>query len=866
MGFDDDYKREVLEPAREAGDQPPEDLRVRYRLREPLVPAQVAEQVRLVRQCWRRARGQLKYRKLIDRLEAEHRQLAPLFAAAERGDVRPLAERLRGSRERSAQRLADARARLTDAAGEVRMVTPAEVEELARAAGIAPGELESVAKVERIEIRDPDRLPASPPYAGYRKVRESLDVLGHRHLAEFLFGDALGGPMRVLEGFAAPGVPPGPQALAQAVQQAAEQWARRARDSSSTHAGTVLVALREAPPDALICYDLTERLRERHRQRASQGALLRHAVQDLGIEPADARRLVFAVLREDGPGGGVAARLRALLDAGEVYAAALLGEKLAGSELPEEAELLAEEARQRVAAAVRLREAATAETDADRAWRMLADALALVRDLPGAAEHQRRLPPRPVPRLRAVAEGTGVRLDWAPSPSAVGEITYRVVRCQGRPPGGDGDGETVAAVAEATGAFDADPPVNVPLYYGVVARRGAADAPITCADPVVVRPEVQSLELVAGDGVVTGRWIAPPGAARIVVLREGRPVAAERDGFREQVPNGVPCHYRIAAVYLDGEGRETMTPGVTASVTPNAPPEPVREWTVETDPADPARTLLCFPHPPGGTVEILMLEAPPPWPVGTLLPAAKALQAGRRVPAAPTSRGLMLRPDGGGWLLAVTVSGDLAAIGACHRHVNLPPPAALVAERRGERVHVGFDWPEEVAEVELTYRVGASAPREERLTVTRAAYESGGGIHLPVPADQPVTVAVAAAGMRQGARVVGPAAQTTLPARRRVRYDLRRSGPPWRRSLTVRLSAPHPLQVARLTLVHRDGQVEPQRPEDGRVLGTWEQVPVPGELSVPAPGGSGPYWLRCFADDESIELIDPPVRSRQTLR
>ncbi|SEG04708.1 hypothetical protein SAMN04489712_10321 [Thermomonospora echinospora] len=860
MGFDDDYKREVLEPARAAGDQPPEDLRVRYRLGDPLVPGQVAEQVRQVRQCWRRSRGQLKYRKLIDRLEAEHRELAPLFAAAERGDLRPLTERLRGGRERTERRLADARARLADAAGGLRMVTPAEVEELARAAGTGRAELAAAAAADRIEIREPDRLPLSPPYAGYRKVRESLDVLGHRHLAEFLFGDAAG-PIQVLGGFAAPGAPAGPAALPEAVREAAEQWARRTRDSSSTHAGTVLVALRAVPPDDLVLYDVVARLRERRRQRASEGALLRHAVEDLGIEPGDARRLVFAVLRESGPGGGPADRLRALLDAGEVYAAALLGESLDeedGPDVPPEAELLAEEARQRVAAAVRLRDAAGAERDPDRAWRMLADALALVRDLPGAEEHQRRLPPRPVPRVEAVAEGTGVRLDWAPSPSTVGEITYEVVRRRGRSPGGDGDGDPVAS--GATGAFDVRPPVNVPLYYGVLARRGEAVAPIACTGPVVVRPEPQSVELVAGDGAVTGRWTAPPGAARILVTRDGRPVPAERDGFREPVPNGITHHYRICAVYADGEGREVVTPGVVASATPNAPPEPVRELTVESDPADPARALARFAQPAGGTVEIVMLDAPPPWRPGTLLPVAEVRHAARRVPATPTSRGLALRPGGGGWLLAVTVAGDTAAIGACHRHVNLPPLPALVAERRGEAVHVGFDWPDDIAEVEVAYRAGTGSPADGRLVVTRAAYEARGGIHLPVPPDLPVTVTVAPAGMRQGSRVVGPAVEATVPARLQVRYDLERSGPPWKRSLTIRLLAPRPLRLARLTLVHRPGQVAPQRPEDGRALGSWDEVPVPGELSVSAPRDRGPYWLRCFADDDSIELVDPPVR------
>lgn len=67
MAFDDDYRREVLEPARAAGDQPPEDLRVRYALADGLTAPAVAARVKEVRQCWRRARGQLKYRKLIDR-------------------------------------------------------------------------------------------------------------------------------------------------------------------------------------------------------------------------------------------------------------------------------------------------------------------------------------------------------------------------------------------------------------------------------------------------------------------------------------------------------------------------------------------------------------------------------------------------------------------------------------------------------------------------------------------------------------------------------------------------------------------------------------------------------------------------------
>ncbi|MEW2359971.1 hypothetical protein [Spirillospora sp. NPDC029432] len=870
MSTDAEYQREVLEPARAAGDRPPEDLRVRYALPDPLTSAAVAARVKEVRQCWRRARGQLKYRKLVDRLEAEHRELAPLFQAAERGDLRPLAERLRGGEERTAARRGQARARLADAGGTLRMVAPAELEGIARTAGVARAELESLAEADRIEVREPDRLPVSPPYAAYRTVRESLEVLGRRHLAEFVFGGRLRGPMRVAAGFAAPG--PNGEALrldAAAVAATAEAWAKRGRDTSTTHADTVLAALKSVlRSDAdllaeLVRFDVVERLRERLRQRASDRALLRYAVEDLGVEPGDARRLVFAVLREAGPGGGPAGRLRALLDAGEVYAAAELAEA-AGTAGPEdgEAALLAAEARRRVDTAVRLREHAAAETDPDRAWLLLADALRLVRDLPGAREHQERLPPRPVPEVRADVDGTVVRLSWRPSPSTAGEVAYRVVRRAGRPPRTASDGEPA-------GERDDRPPVNVPLFYGVAAVRGGAAAEPAVAGPVLVRPEPDEVELVPGDGTVTGRWRCPAEAARVEAVRDGRPVAAGREGFRERVPNGTTLHYLVRAVYLDGDGREVATPGVRASVTPSAPPDPVYELAAEPDPADPGALRVRFAPPAHGTPELVLVDRSPPWPRSAVVPLEEVRRESRRVPATAAAGGLVVRPGAGGWLLAVTVSGGTAAIGAYHRHVHLPPPGRLVAERRGAQVHVGFDWPPDVAEVELTYRVGAApsavpgpagSGEARREVVTRAAYDTQGGIRVPVPEELPVEIAVAAAGILDGAPVTGPPVTAEVGARVLVHYDVERAGPPWRRTLTVRLECARPLRVRRLVLVRRAGRVMPHRAGDGETIGDWAEVPVPGEVSVPLPKGAEGHWLRCFAEDDVIELRDPPVR------
>src|SRR5690606_10558924 len=338
----------------------------------------------------------------------------------------------------------------------------AEIEGIARTGGVARADLERIAAAERIEIREPDRLPAAAPYPAFRRVQESLDVLGHRHLADFVFEGRVTGPIALLGGFRAAGADL--RLDARAVADAGERWARRSRDTTSTHAPTVLAALRAgADLSELALYDVAERLRERLRQRASERALLQYAVDDLRIDPGDARRIVFAVVRETGHAGGLAGRLRALLDAGEVFAAAELADaagvpRTAGNASASEEEILAAEARHRLDTALRLRESAIAERDPDRAHRMLDDALRLVRDLPGAGAPRRRLPPRPVPWVRADVDGAAVRLSWEPSPTTSGEIVHHVVRRAGRPPRDVRDGVPIG------GPLDERPPVNVPLY------------------------------------------------------------------------------------------------------------------------------------------------------------------------------------------------------------------------------------------------------------------------------------------------------------------------------------------------------------------------------------------------------------------
>nr|BFE88556.1 hypothetical protein GCM10020093_111570 [Planobispora longispora] len=372
------------------------------------------------------------------------------------------------------------------------MLPPGIVAGIARSSGVTGQDADRLTAELGVEVRPPDPLPETPPYAGYGRAREALTTLGRRHLADFLFGGRCA-RMRVLDGFSVPGAGP----LAEEIRKVEAEWERRTRGPWTTGADTVLAALRGASdPAALLRYDVVTRLRERVREHSSDDTLLRHAVDELNLAEEDARRLVFAVRQEGGAHGAYAvpaARLRELIEAGEIMAAVDLAAALesgtpeAGSPEPGtpetgtprsgaltgEAADLAAEARARLSAAVELRERALNAADPDEAWIMLQDALLRVPGLPGAGELLARLAPHPAREPRAEVRDDAVVLTWRPSPSRAGEISYEVLR----------DGVLLAAAPPGPSGFrDGSPPVDVPVTYSVVARRGRPP-PSPCLPP-----------------------------------------------------------------------------------------------------------------------------------------------------------------------------------------------------------------------------------------------------------------------------------------------------------------------------------------------------------------------------------------------
>ncbi|MFJ8106585.1 hypothetical protein [Streptomyces sp. NPDC096132] len=868
MAFDEvRYRREVLD----AGLPVTEDLRTRYQLPRHLDGPAVAETVAAVRACWRRSRARLKYRAVIDQLEAGYLTHRPLLDAAAAGDPGPLRAALAAHGRRAESERARLRAALEEATGGLGMLAARTVAEIAAAHRVHEDRVKDLLAELGLRITEPDPLPSSVPHPSYVRCAGHLEALGLRHLGDFLATGTPGGrterPVRVFE--ALPADPP-------TVEAAARRWGRLPHGAAHTAAQAVIAAVRgvltEQGPEGvtrILLHELATPLRTRYAARATPATLLAYAVDELSVAEHDARRLVFAVLHE-AAGDPVAERLRRLAADGRLAEAAAVADRLPPGSLTEDVRALAEHVRARLAEARALVDRARRlpSAEADRAWDLLEQAEAAVGDLPGIDAVRRGLAVRPVSGLTATPDGAGVTLRWRPSPSTAGEPEYVLLRTERRPPHDGADGTVLPSPSPRdTSYVDRSPPACVPLYYAVAVRRaaepGSALSPLAVGGPVVHRPEVTALHLRPGDRRITADWTCPDRARTVEVVRTGPRddevrVAARRDGFTDgALVNGTTYGYRIRVVYRADDGRDVRTEGVRRTATPLAPPEPVTGLDIRF--LD-GHLLARLDPPPHGEVRLYGFDVVPPWPAGTRLRTAEL--PGRPIVTHPVPEGLRFAPPGRPtMLLAVTVVGERAVTGA---HAPAAAPALgtpTLTRHGGTGVALVFDWPPDSGdEVEVTWRTPGEAG-EQRRTVTRAAYRHEAGVHLPVADGAGVEVEVRPIAVLAGLPAYGPPSTAVLPARADVDYRLERHGLPGRRTVTAVFTARTTVRAERLLLVRTRGQVPPLEPADGDVLAEAADVTLgPGrDVRLSARLARGPGGrLRCFAVGEGLVLRDPP--------
>jgi hypothetical protein len=861
------YRREVLD----AGLPVTEDLRTRYQLPRHLDGPAVAEAVVAVRACWRRSRARLKYRPVIEQLEAGYLVHRPLLDAAAAGAPGRLRAALEAHGRRADAERARLRTALKEATSGLGMLADSTVAELAAAHQVPEDLVRSLLPALGLRIAEPDPLPRTVPHPSYARCARQLEVLGLRHLGDFLATGTPGGriarPVRVFD------MPPvGPPD----VEAASRRWGRLPHGAAHTAAQAVIAAVRgvlaDQGPEGLtrvLLHELATPLRTRHTARATPATLLGYAVDELSVAEEDARRLVFAVLHE-AAGDPVAERLRRMAADGRLAEAVAMADRLPPDALAEDVRALVAHVRAKLAEARAVVETARRlpPADADRAWDLLEQAEAAVRDLPEIDAVRHGLTVRPVSGLTAVPDGAGITVRWRPSPSTRGEPEYVLLRDERRPPRDTADGTVLPLTqARAISYLDDSPPACVPLYYAVAVRRaaepGSAPSPLTVTGPVVHRPEVTDARLRPGDRRIVAEWTCPDRAHSVEVVRtapggETVTVPARRDGFTDDgVANATTYTYRIRVVYGTDDGTPVRTEGVRRTATPLAPPEPVADLDIRSVDG----RLLARPDPlPDGEVRLYGFHDAPPWPAGTRLRTTELPE--RPILAQLAPEGLWFAPPSRLTLVvAVTVAGEHAVIGAHAAAAACALGTLTLTRYGGTGVTVVFDWPPDSGdEVEVTWR-STDTTDGQRRRVTRAAYLHEAGVRLPVADGAGVDVEVRTVALLGGVPAHGEPSTATLPARVDVDYRLERHGLPGRRTVTAVFTAPATVRAERLLLVRSDGPVRPLEPGDGDVLAAATDVTLgPGQdVRLSARLARGPSGgLRCFAEGESLVLRDPP--------
>ncbi|WP_405670511.1 hypothetical protein [Streptomyces sp. NBC_01530] len=640
-------------------------------------------------------------------------------------------------------------------------------------------------------------LPCFPAMHGYTRLREDLDALGFRHVADALrppapaAHPAFGRPgnddgFRVLDGlwFRGRGI---------RWARADEEYVRQARDGWSA-SGDPRAAGAVGVVDILEAFVRHDPMGLRRLLLWQLGCLLRDgsagptegAAAGLGVHPDEAGYLAAAVALGF-PDAGPARESAELL--GDVWPSRRLrhAEKVA-AQVPDSgrdhvlAQLLGElraqrtEVHQLIDKAARLEAGGSVRAAAKarfEAVRRAVDDPAVQAGLLGAAARAADVAGAvPGPYLDAVLDERTVRLSWPTALPGATPVSFSVVRF---PDGAPGDVTELAVLGAADGPpggplrhTDSDAPVGRPVRYAVVPLRQDVIAGVPLATTaLVIAPDVTGAAVSLVPEGLRLRWRVDPACTHVEVERRaegtgtGWPelVECEREELRdERLPAG-EYTYEIRCGY-PGPGGETVWSGGVRV------PARAVEWPDQVE--DLAARLV------GGGDRVAFTWRPPEQGLGTVLswpsgPVRPGTDVSRRTDLTPVPSPSVPEPS-----VEVAVPERsrvrMTAVSTLGDRVLTGP--AVVVERPGtvrdltvhrisaDRAAVRFGWPEPAVLVLVTWEGGGR--REER-RVARSRFLADGHMELPVTSDA-YRVTACAVPRPDAVAVPADAARADLPA------------------------------------------------------------------------------------------------------
>ncbi|HTT54726.1 MAG TPA: hypothetical protein VMH35_25310 [Streptosporangiaceae bacterium] len=854
----------------------PDDLLARYAITLPARDAEIAAQLKAVRAYWNKAAAQTAFAGQAAKMcRADDERLRAKHGAAMETSAWWTA--------RQAERRSAAEASITSLAGELRqrygqlgVVTAVSLDSFAGKLGLTRAETAEAVKQAGLTLVQGVTLPGTPPMAGAEALLKHMAECAVSSIPELVHPAA--GPFSLIERYACRSDPNKRlDVLAVDAQLAeADKWAISATENARRAA---LKILRKAVKDGvdlrdLALYHLVTIAREYVPLSMSMAAA---ELQKTGLERHDAT--VIAVVLADQDSASSATGLRRVQ---QLLASAQLSEaRQAALSLPDSFPQRAgairdvDAAAERLAALLGQARQAQAVPDEARAQTLLREA-ALI-SAADAEEALAAVPLAPPAGLRAVCEGSLVRLSWQASAGHDDGTSYLVTRTGQRPPVAPNDGAVVHE-GHASSCDDPHAPVARQVQYGVFALTGGRPSSRPAVIPVTLLPPVARLEAESGPSELVLHWSAHPDVHAVQVTRTpdgGQPSQVPVTGNSCQLTGlieGQEQYFEVVATYRGLDGTQMRSVAERLKATPRSEARPIPRLRVRAlEVAGRVRARIAWTPVDSSEVHIRRAAGPPPWPFGTWVSQQDMMAfgqevTGRRVPGRNEAAIEADLPPGVHHLVPFSAGGTGIIMGRPAAVGITDPVRRLVVTPFASYATVSWEWPATAQLAELSWEMGNDA---DCVTIGQAQYRSQGGARVPLGRG-PCAIEVRAVIIADGVPFPSPPVRAVVDGGPEVTVGYTVSGPPGLgpfggRARKVVFRSDQGCAGVQVRMVALPGRVMPTRAEGGFVLLDTTltlQPGVPAEHSVTVPRSvRRPYWVRCFVVGGRARLVDPPVAS-----
>jgi hypothetical protein len=366
------------------------------------------------------------------------------------------------------------------------------------------------------------------------------------------------------------------------------------------------------------------------------------------------------------------------------------------------------------------------------------------------------LPLPPPAELTASNEDGAVVLRWRASPSALGPVSYRVVRLLGEAadPAGAPLVERSLGTTWSTELADAGVPSGAVVRHEVTAVVGSRrSVPVRTAGIVVARDITGLRAEQIGDRVrLSWRLDGPVDAVTIErTTDESSPVQGPMRRIRANagqyvdsaVQPGAGYRYHVYVEFQDVDGHSARTTGSRIAVAVTPRPPAVHDLVAVTANGHTALRWGAVPDTHVRIYAVATADAEPPRPVGAEDSEIDLTRIGgsARLVGSSTS-GSLVDPQSSGELdyIPVTVCDGRAVVGRSVRHLAVEAVRDLRADDRGEEIVLSFQMPSGITEARILWRrdqlpTGPEDPDACQAKVTNTSLEIKGGWHLAAPWD-----------------------------------------------------------------------------------------------------------------------------------